>query len=77
MAGSTLEAMAKAVEASSCVCIFLNEDYKESSACRLEAEYAHQKGKRMVFCKVEDGYSPDGWLGVQRSSCRVGNAPFA
>ena len=34
MAGSTLEAMALAVEGSSCVCIILNRDYKESAACR-------------------------------------------
>ena len=34
MAGSTLDAMASAVEGSSCVCVILNRDYKESVACR-------------------------------------------
>lgn len=34
MAGSTLDAMASAVEGSSCVCVIMNRDYKESAACR-------------------------------------------
>ncbi len=40
--GSTLEAMAKAVEDSAAVLVCVSKRYKESQACRTEAEYAFQ-----------------------------------
>jgi len=30
---------------------------------RLEAEYAFNKGKKIIALRLEDGYVPDGWLG--------------
>jgi len=42
MMGSTLEAMAAAVEQSDAVIMCVTHRYKESQACRTEAEYAYQ-----------------------------------
>ena len=61
--GSTLNAMADAVERASSVVICVTKHYKESSACRMEADYAYQLQKRIIFLKCED-YKPDGWLGM-------------
>jgi len=61
---STLEAMAHAVENASHVVVALSPGYKESPNCRLEAEYAVQKNKRVIPIVVHPGYKPDGWLGI-------------
>ena len=45
MGGSTLEAMAKAVEDSSVILVCVSKKYKESPNCRSEAEYAYQLRK--------------------------------
>ena len=64
MTGSCLEAMAKAVEGADTVVIALTAKYKESHACRTEAEYAYGLNKRIVPLMVQGGYKPDGWLGA-------------
>eukprot|EP01047_Picozoa_sp_COSAG01_P009425 COSAG01_NODE_387_length_17738_cov_14.410171_1_plen_1092_part_00 len=64
MQGSTVEAMAEAVEQAACVVYCISKAYKESSNCRLEAQYAFQQKKDMVPLIVEEGYSPQGWLGI-------------
>jgi len=64
MEGSVLETMAEAVENSSVVVIGLSSNYKESQACRTEAEYAYRLKKEIVFVMVEDGYVATGWLGA-------------
>ena len=64
MSGSTLEAMAGAVEASSLVLMCLSDHYKESPNCRMEAEYALTSGKHIVPLMMQRGYRPDGWLGL-------------
>ena len=46
------------------VCYAISKAYKESTNCRLEAQYAHQREKDMVPLVVEEGYRPDGWLGM-------------
>ncbi|CAG9460273.1 unnamed protein product [Pedinophyceae sp. YPF-701] len=63
MRGSTLEAMARAIEEASVVLICYSRGYKESQACRLEAEYAFQLKKPIVPVRMED-WAPSGWLGV-------------
>lgn len=64
MKGSTVEAMAAAVEGAAVFCYGISQAYKESSNCRLEAQYAHQQKKDLVPLMVEEGYSPHGWLGL-------------
>ena len=62
--GSTLEAMAKAVEDSAAVLVCVSKRYKESQACRTEAEYAFQQRKKIVPVLMEADYKPTGWLGA-------------
>ena len=38
--------------------------YKESSNCRMEAQYALQKKKPIVPMMMIEGYEADGWLGL-------------
>ena len=64
MGGSTLEAMAKAVEDSSVVLICVSERYKESPNCRSEAEYAYQLRKDTIPLMMQRKYRGDGWLGM-------------
>ncbi|KAK3103096.1 hypothetical protein FSP39_016402 [Pinctada imbricata] len=64
MQGSTLDAMAKAVEEASIVLICFSQKYKDSDNCRAEAEYAYQLKKTIIPLKMELGYKPDGWLGI-------------
>ena len=64
MGGSTLEAMAKAVENSSVVLVCVSQKYKESPNCRSEAEYAYQLRKDIIPLMMQRDYKPDGWLGM-------------
>lgn len=64
MQGSTVEAMADAVEESAVMCYGISEAYKESTNCRLEAQYAFQQKLDMVPLMMEEGYSARGWLGM-------------
>nr|XP_054751810.1 uncharacterized protein LOC129257501 isoform X1 [Lytechinus pictus] len=64
MHGSTLQAMAEAVEKSYIVLMCISERYKESPNCRTEAEYAYQLKKRIIPVMMEEYYQPDGWLGL-------------
>eukprot|EP01047_Picozoa_sp_COSAG01_P044245 COSAG01_NODE_3985_length_5465_cov_3.480432_6_plen_497_part_00 len=64
MQGSTVEAMAKAVEGAAVVCYGISEAYKASANCRLEAQYAFQRKKDMIPLMMQEGYIPDGWLGM-------------
>ncbi|KAK3579666.1 hypothetical protein CHS0354_036897 [Potamilus streckersoni] len=63
MGGSTLQAMAEAVELAHIVLICMSQKYKDSPNCRAEAEYAFQLRKKIIPLKMEKGYQPDGWLG--------------
>ena len=62
--GSTLDAMAKAVENSSVVLVCVSERYKESPNCRAEAKYAFQLKKEIIPLMMQRNYMPDGWLGI-------------
>ncbi|XP_045181801.2 uncharacterized protein LOC123540650 [Mercenaria mercenaria] len=68
MCGSTLQAMADAVENATVVLLCYSRRYKESDNCRLEAEYAHERKKPIVPLKMELNYKPDGWLGLMLGS---------
>ncbi|KAL5965321.1 hypothetical protein TSMEX_006945 [Taenia solium] len=59
-----MDAMAIAVERAFAVCILYSEAYKRCPNTRMEAQYAQKLDKPMVFCRVEQGYLPGGWLGV-------------
>ncbi len=50
----------QAVENAYCVLVCVSEKYKESSACRSEAEYSYNLHKDMVPIMMEKGYSPSG-----------------
>ncbi|KAJ7387417.1 hypothetical protein OS493_004412 [Desmophyllum pertusum] len=64
MGGSTLEAMAKAVENASVVLVCVSQQYKESANCRSEAEYAYQLRKDVIPLMMQRNYKADGWLGM-------------
>ncbi|KAL9981616.1 hypothetical protein ACROYT_G010342, partial [Oculina patagonica] len=64
MGGSTLEAMAKAVEDSAVVLVCVSQRYKESPNCRSEAEYAYQLRKDIIPLMMQSNYKADGWLGM-------------
>ncbi|XP_072031674.1 uncharacterized protein [Amphiura filiformis] len=64
MKGNLLHAMAEAIEQSAVVVVCMSQKYKESLSCRSEASYAYKKEKPLIGVMVEDGYEPDGWLGL-------------
>ena len=64
MQGSTVEAMSEAVEGAAVMVYGVSKAYKESTNCRLEAQYAFQQQKDMVPLMMVDGYRPNGWLGL-------------
>eukprot|EP00160_Parvularia_atlantis_P021087 Unigene8997_Nuclearia_a/m.27534 Unigene8997_Nuclearia_a/g.27534 ORF Unigene8997_Nuclearia_a/g.27534 Unigene8997_Nuclearia_a/m.27534 type:complete len:501 (+) Unigene8997_Nuclearia_a:45-1547(+) len=64
MRGSTLEAMAKAVEDASVILVCASRLYLESPNCRSEADYAFSKRKDIVPLIVEKSFKPVGWLGM-------------
>ena len=64
MGGSTLDAMAKAVENSSVVLVCVSERYKESPNCCAEAKNAFQLRKDIIPLMMQRNYMPDGWLGL-------------
>ncbi|UJR27608.1 hypothetical protein I4U23_008889 [Adineta vaga] len=63
MHGSTIEAMANAVDNAQFILMCMSETYKRSANCKSEAEYAFNRKKHIVPCKMKKDYSPDGWLG--------------
>ncbi|XP_046350499.2 uncharacterized protein LOC124131331 isoform X2 [Haliotis rufescens] len=64
MGGSTLQAMAEAVQNASVVLVCMSERYKESQNCRSEAEYAFSLQKTIIPLLMQREYKPDGWLGM-------------
>jgi hypothetical protein len=56
-------AMAKTVEQSAIIILCISAKYRNSYACRLEAEYATIKRKRPIIpVKIDLEYNPTGWL---------------
>ncbi|XP_076444160.1 uncharacterized protein LOC143282413 [Babylonia areolata] len=68
ISGSTLQAMAEAVEQADAVLMCMSERYKNSPNCRTEAEYAFALHKPIIPLLMERNYKPDGWLGILRGS---------
>ena len=56
--------MADAVEGAAVMCYGISQAYKESTNCRMEAQYAFQQQKDMVPLMMVEGYSANGWLGM-------------
>eukprot|EP01048_Picozoa_sp_COSAG05_P042591 COSAG05_NODE_23087_length_260_cov_0.745342_1_plen_86_part_11 len=54
MQGSTVEAMADAVEGAAALVFGVSRAYKESANCRLEAQDAYQRQKERVPLLVEE-----------------------
>lgn len=54
--------MAKAVEQSDIIIICFSTKYRNSYACRLEAEYANKRKSGIIPVKIERIYDPTGWL---------------
>ena len=71
MEGNILERMAEGVEGASVVVCCYSESYKNSQACRSEAEYAFKLNKHIIYVKTQTDYSPNGWLGIM-----MGNALY-
>ena len=64
MKGSTIDSMSNAVDEAAIVLYGVSQLYKESANCRLEANYAHQQQVDLVPLMMEEGYAPNGWLGM-------------
>ncbi|XP_062588039.1 uncharacterized protein LOC134249708 [Saccostrea cucullata] len=63
MQGSTLNAMARAVERADMILICYSKKYYDSPNCRAEAEYAFQLRKPIIPLKMERTYQAREWLG--------------
>jgi tRNA A37 threonylcarbamoyladenosine biosynthesis protein TsaE len=66
LCGSTLNAMANAVEKADIVCIVMTKAYKESAPCRMEADYSYQlngaNGVPKIIPLKAEQFKPDGWV---------------
>ena len=69
MQGSTVDCMAAAVEDAAIVCYGVSRSYKESANCRLELNYAHAQGKKMIPLVLEANYSPNGQYSTVHVQC--------
>ena len=61
--------MADAVEDAAVMCYGISQAYKESTNCRMEAQYAFQQQKDMVPLMMVEGYSANVWLGMMLGVC--------
>ncbi|UJR27528.1 hypothetical protein I4U23_008811 [Adineta vaga] len=68
MHGSIIERMAEAIEQSKFVLICMSSNYKNSTNCKAEAEYAFNRKSKIVPLVVEPQYKADGWLGFLAGS---------
>jgi len=64
MSGSTLEAMAQAIEESDLILMGVTEKYRLSATCRIEGEYSFSLKKPIIPLMMQDNYKPTGWLGA-------------
>ncbi|CAF3341477.1 unnamed protein product [Rotaria sp. Silwood1] len=68
MRGSIIESMAEAIEQSRFVLICMSSNYKKSTNCKAEAEYAFNRKSKIIPLIVEPQYKADGWLGFLAGS---------
>jgi CRP-like cAMP-binding protein len=64
MAGSTVEAMALAIENSALVIYGLAQGYQASDNCRMELSYACQRKKPRLPLMLQENFVATGWLGI-------------
>ena len=64
MRGSTVDSMAVAVENAEVILIGVSKQYKESTNCRLEANYSMQREVPAIPLMLVAGYQAEGWLGM-------------
>jgi hypothetical protein len=63
--GGVSDAMSAAIDEADVVIMAVSREYKDSANCRLEAEYAHIQGKRIVYMMMQEDFTkPSGWLGM-------------
>ncbi|KAL3892319.1 hypothetical protein ACJMK2_004535, partial [Sinanodonta woodiana] len=60
---NTIEVMAKSVEKAHVFLMCMSRKYKDNPFCQAAAEYASTLKKKIIPLKMENGYTPDGWLG--------------
>lgn len=63
MRGSTLDAMALAVERCDVMIVGVCQRYQDSASCRTEGDYAYQLKKSIIPVNLERNFTPSGWLG--------------
>ncbi|CAF1021469.1 unnamed protein product [Didymodactylos carnosus] len=68
MAGSTLSAMAEAVENAEVVLIGMSQRYKESENCTVEGNYVFRQKTKFIPLMLEEQYNATGWLGAMVGS---------
>ena len=56
--------MAKAVEKSKCILMCVTEKYRQSVNFQAEAQYAFKLNKMIIPVVMQNGYEPQGWLGI-------------
>jgi hypothetical protein len=64
MHGSTMAAIAHAIENSEFVLICMSDAYKQSVFCQSEAHYAFERQCHLIPLIMKVSYRPDGWLGI-------------
>ena len=63
--GNVLEAMSSAIDEADVVLVAVSREYRDSANCRLEAEYAHTRKKKVMFMMMQEDFtSLTGWLGM-------------
>ncbi|CAF1441837.1 unnamed protein product, partial [Rotaria sordida] len=64
MHGSTMVAMADAIENAEFVFVCMSDAYKQSAYCQSEAQYAYERQCYLIPIVMKQNYRPDGWLGI-------------
>ena len=60
---ASLDTVSAGVASADAVLVALSSDYKDSSQCRTQANFAYYElGRKMVFLQATPGYRADGWL---------------
>ncbi|XP_075265527.1 uncharacterized protein LOC142357920 [Convolutriloba macropyga] len=62
-ANNFAETLGEVVENTTVQVVCFSQSYQNSFNCRQEALYAFQLQKKQVFAKVQEDFTPTGWLG--------------
>jgi hypothetical protein len=55
--------IAEAIENSACFVCFMTPGYQQSDFCKQELQYAKERKISIIPLKLEEEWSPSGWLG--------------